>query len=88
MPEIIKQAECRGCGMKLKGKDYMYGESAYHPVTNERCAVNNYGGFVCSSECDYKSSISLERTMPGHKLSDTRLSDSAKRSYCTNWPEE
>jgi hypothetical protein len=80
-------AKCRGCGLELRGKSYCYGGSAYHPKTGEPCKINFYGGYVCSEGCDFKSSLELERTMPGHRCSDTRLSQGAKEHYDRNWRE-
>ena len=61
-------AECRGCGKALRGKPYYMGGSAYLPLSEGggQAKVNFYGGFVCSRECDYRSSLRLEQTMPGH----------------------
>lgn len=78
-------ATCRGCGMVLVGKPYFKGGDAYHPRTKERCPVNHYGGFVCSPECDYKSSLRLEQEMPGHSASDRTLGCYAQASLDKNW---
>lgn len=78
-------AVCRGCGMLLRGDDYRYGGWAYHPDTNEQCKVNHYGGFICSSECDRRASLVLERTMPGHDGSQSNLGCHSRRSYNRNW---
>ena len=61
-------AECRGCGKALRGKPYYMGGSAYLPLSEGggQAKVNFYGGFVCSRSCDYRSSLRLEQTMPGH----------------------
>lgn len=78
-------AVCRGCGKQLKGKPYYMGGSAYHPVTNERCPANYYGGFVCSENCDYNASLELERSMPGHGPSQKSLGQSAANHLRNNW---
>lgn len=78
-------ATCRGCGKKLNGKPYYMGGQAYHPVTNERCKVNFYGGFVCSETCDRNSSLELERTMPGHNRNQITLSCDAQNDLNKNW---
>lgn len=78
-------AVCRGCGMQLRGKDYRFGGSAYHPITGERCKVNHYGGYVCSEGCDRNSSLRLEMDMPGHSYDQTSLSCFAAESLKKNW---
>ena len=80
-------AECRGCRMKLRGKPYYMGGRAYHPVTGAECKINYYGGFVCSRECDFRSSLELEQDMPGHGSGQTRLGTYAAQSLRHNWPE-
>jgi ribosomal protein L34E len=77
-------ATCRGCGRVLKGNAYMYGGSAYHPVTNENCPVNQYGGFVCSEQCDIKACKELEGSMPGNTGSGS-LSTYALNKIRNNW---
>lgn len=78
-------ATCRCCGKVLKGKPYYTGHPAYHPETNDRCKVNFYGGFVCSSTCDRNASLELERTMPGHTQSQSTLSTMAHTHWQQNW---
>ncbi len=80
-------ATCRNCGMKLVGRDYCYGGSAYHPVTGAQCPTNHYGGFVCSEVCDRAVCFSVENSMPGAGVS--RFLDSAsERSVRANWNHE
>ena len=43
-----------------------------------------YGGFVCSSACDFRSSLEHEQTMPGHGFNKTNLSSFAMESYKRN----
>jgi hypothetical protein len=72
--------------MVLKGKPYYMGGIAYHPVTEERCPVNFYGGFVCSRSCDIKASRELENSMPGHTNDPySRLSSYAQERIDNNW---
>lgn len=85
MQSELLGAECRGCKLRLRGRSYCYGGDAYHPRTGERAKVNFYGGFVCSRECDYRASLELERTMPGHGYEQRILSGSALRSVILNW---
>jgi hypothetical protein len=85
MSEIREKATCRRCRMELKGDAYMYGGSAYHPRTGERCPSNHYGGFVCSPECDYRASLDLEQTMPGHGTNQRSIGCYAQASYDRNW---
>lgn len=84
MDETVK---CRHCGLKLNGQPYFMGGSAYHPRTGERCKVNHYGGYVCSRECDYRASLDLERTMPGHTGAQVRLGSFAQSSFDANWEQ-
>ena len=80
-----EKAKCRGCGMTLKGKAYCFGGHAYHPRTDEQCKVNFYGGFVCSQECDFRSSLRQEQDMPGHGIHQKSLGSFAMDSYNRNW---
>jgi hypothetical protein len=85
MDNIKKQAKCRGCGKSLRGDDYMYGGRAFDPDNNEQCKINYYGGFVCSRSCDYRASLELERSMPGHSYSDTGLGCFSSIHLDRNW---
>lgn len=85
---VEEVATCRGCGMALKGKPYHLGGQAYHPRTGARCKINYYGGFVCSRECDFRSSLALEQSMPGHGFEQKTLGMCAKESLKRNWPNE
>lgn len=84
---IQEHATCRGCGMKLNGKPYYMGGSAYHPYTKERCPSNYYGGFVCSKSCDYRSALELEKTMPGHNLGQKNLLPKTEKHINRNWSD-
>ncbi len=79
------EAVCRGCGLVLKGKPYSQGGHAYHPRTGKLCPSNYFGGFVCSPECDYASSLELERDMPTHGYKQTSIGQDALESYKYNW---
>ena len=81
-------AKCRGCGLILDGKSYCLGGPAYHPITKKRCPVNQYGGFVCSPQCDRRSSQDLENCMPGNFYGGNTLSCFAEESLRRNWREE
>lgn len=83
--KMSDKAKCRGCNRELDGEAYYKGGSAYHPETRERCPSNFYGGFVCSRACDEQSSLELERSMPGHGASQTRLGSFAQKSLTANW---
>jgi ribosomal protein L34E len=83
--ELPEVATCRGCGKVLKGRPVYTGQAVYHPDTNERCKVNFYGGHVCSPECDRRSSLELERTMPGHTANQSSLSCQALADWKKNW---
>lgn len=78
-------AKCRGCGRDLQGRDYAFGSVAHIPETAERAKINHYGGFVCSPRCDYKASLDLEQTMPGHNAQQTKIGCFAQESYNRNW---
>ena len=81
-----ESARCRGCGLELNGKPFYAGGVASHPRTGEICKKNHYGGFVCSWECDNKSSRELENSMPGSTPGGNRsLSGYAKASIRENW---
>lgn len=77
-------AQCRNCHMTLKGKPYYMGGDAYHPKTNKKVPVNFYGGFVCSSDCDYRASIKMESSFPGAGEAEF-LSSQAISKYRNNW---
>lgn len=72
--------------MILRGKPYYMGGRAYHPRTGEQAKVNSYGGFVCSRSCDYRASLELEETVPGH-YGQRFLSGETLRRVNANWPE-
>lgn len=78
-------ATCRGCGKVLKGKPYYMGGQAYIPGTSKEAKVNYYGGFVCCEACDINASLELERSMPGHGLSQRIISRDAQRKVISNW---
>jgi hypothetical protein len=80
-------AVCRGCGGVLKGSPYANGGYAYHPVTGDQCKSNFYGGWVCSRNCDFRASLELERTMPGHSGDQQRLGCFAQEALSRNWPD-
>lgn len=80
-----ERAECRNCGMLLRGKPYYMGGSAYHPLTGEQCKVNHYGGFVCSPGCDYRASVKQVSSMPGC-AGATRPDCYAMERLRRNWP--
>lgn len=64
MPE--ETAECRHCGLKLRGKPYHLGGPAYLPLPKGGLAKRNfYGGWVCSKQCDWEAAMDLEASMPG-----------------------
>lgn len=69
---MSKQSICRGCRKTLNG-DGSQGSSVSDPDTREAAKWNYYGGWVCSRQCDYNSSLRLEQSMPGH-IGQTRLS--------------
>ena len=87
MSETVK-ARCRGCGVVLKGTPYHLGGSAIHPRTGKVCKANYYGGWVCSPQCDYRSSLELEHTMPGHGTHQARIGCFAQAHYDRNWEDE
>ncbi len=73
------RASCRGCRKEMQGEAYMYGNN------RNGHKVNHYGGYVCSSKCDFNSSLDLERSMPGHSDRDRRLSCFSQESFERNW---
>lgn len=85
MHDNNEKAVCRGCGKELIGNPYYMGGHAYMPKTMERCKVNFYGGFVCSSACDKNASLELERTMPGHNQRQMHLSCGSHAHWIKNW---
>lgn len=86
MSDETQTATCRGCGRILQGKPYHLGGIAYHPETGERAKINHYGGFVCSRSCDFRASLALEQSMPGHDSRQVRLGSFAQESLDRNWP--
>lgn len=79
------QAVCRGCGKHLNGSPYYKGGVATDARGN-RVKVNYYGGWVCSRSCDYRASLELEESMPGHGNLRS-ISPAAMRSLNHNFPE-
>ena len=80
-----EQATCRACGVVLRGKPYCYGGIAFNIMTGEQAKVNHYGGYVCSRECDFRASLALERSMPGHGSEQADVGVYARRSIEANW---
>lgn len=63
------QAVCRGCGKHLHGSPYFKGGHASVWIDEKyshEAKVNYFGGWVCSRSCDYRASLELEESMPGH----------------------
>lgn len=85
MTDLLTIATCRGCGRRLDGHPYHTGRSAYVPETGERAKANHYGGWTCSRECDFNSSLRLEQSMPGHGSGQQSLSCYAQMSLVSNW---
>lgn len=90
-----EQAVCRGCGRHMQGSPYFKGGQAYVPAANPRhefdrtpAKRNYYGGWVCSFSCDRRSSLELERSMPGHGWEQTRLDQESERRLRANWPDQ
>lgn len=84
-------AVCRGCKKVLRGAPYHLSKTgrAYDPDTGKAAKINYFGGFVCSRSCDYRSSLELESSMPGH-MGQTSLSHgtTAHRKVIANWDEQ
>ena len=86
-----ERATCRDCGRELDGDAYCYGGRAFVPrapgshAPSKEAKINYYGGFVCSEACDYRASLSLEQSMPGHGYQQQRLGSDAQRSLERNW---
>lgn len=83
-------AKCRWCKTPLIGKPYHLGGGAYYPKSfgklyMQPVPVNQYGGYVCSYQCDYRASEELEGTMPG-RGGAKNLSCFAQASLKRNWP--
>ena len=80
-------AKCRGCGRVLVGAPYHLGGSAYDPNTMERSPVNQFGGFVCSRQCDVNVCLDMLSSMPG--AGPAKQLDSFCRAQVTrNWPDQ
>lgn len=83
------QAVCRGCGRKLEGSPYWKGGRAAVWVNgrySHAAKANYYGGWVCSRSCDYRASLELEGSMPGHQ-GQRSLDGPAMARINANWPE-
>lgn len=79
--------QCRGCRKVLNG-DGSQGSSVYDPTTKKDSKWNYYGGWVCSRQCDYNSSLELERSMPGHMgQRDLSPGSPSYKSIQKNWPD-
>lgn len=87
MSEPRDSAYCRGCRRMLRGEDYRYGGRAFLLEGGE-AKKNHYGGFVCSMQCDFNASLALERSMPGHGLSQRVLGGYAQNALNRNWPHD
>lgn len=62
----------------------MYGGRAYDIVTGKEVKKNYYGGFVCSYTCDFRASLELEQSMPGHWMTQKSLCQESARSLKNN----
>lgn len=83
-----ESAQCRACGKLLRGEPYWRNAKQYacDPESGKAAKINHYGGFVCSSRCDYQASLELERSMPGHWGQTTLSQNSAAhRAWQANW---
>jgi hypothetical protein len=82
---MFRNTKCRGCGKLLNG-DGSHGTSVSDPVTKNDSKWNHYGGWVCSRQCDYNSSLELERSMPGHMgQRSLSIGSESYRSVERNW---
>ena len=77
-------AKCRGCGKKLIGKPYYLGGHAYDPKTMERAKINQFGGYVCSYNCDRSVCMKMIESMPGAGPA-TRLDSHSQKKINENW---
>lgn len=80
-------AVCRGCGKRLNGKPFWAGGFAYDPQTKKEAKTCFYGGYVCSKSCDYKASLELEQTMPGHGYEQKRVIPSTASAIERKWDQ-
>jgi len=84
---MTKTTTCRGCGKTLNG-DGSQMNSVSDPDTRKDAKWNHYGGWVCSKQCDYNSSLELERSMPGHMgQKNLSINSPAYLSVERNWKE-
>ena len=88
---MTEHATCRHCGKVLIGKNYCFGGAAHIPNAQgglgARAPINYYGGYVCSRSCDYRASLSLEESMPGH-AGQRNLNGPAMERVNSNWGEQ
>lgn len=89
-PAVVEEAaECCWCRTKLRGQPYHKGGIAYLPLPKGgRAPVNYYGGYVCSRSCDYRASLDLEQSMPGHGFSQQKPGREAMVRIESNWGDE
>lgn len=79
-----EKAVCRGCGLVLRGKPYYMGGYAYHPRTGKQCLFSHFGGHLCSEECDRRSYLEQEQSMPGHQGQRT-IDPNTSRQIAAKW---
>lgn len=84
--QLKEVATCRGCGRSLIGEPYYKGQGALIPETMEEAPVNFYGGYVCSYDCDYRTCLEMESSMPGAG-SSKGLGSSSSAKVKSNWNE-
>lgn len=85
------QAVCRGCGKHLTGDPYWKGGRASVWINgrySHTAKANYFGGWVCSRSCDYRASLELEQSMPGHGYSQRQPGREAMERINSNWPEQ
>ena len=83
---VREKATCRHCGKSLIGDAYQYGGHAHHPDKGGQVKTCHYGGFVCSVDCDYSTTLKLEGSMPGHNgqvALDFGMRESIRKKWVT-----
>lgn len=83
MSDLPNNAECRGCRKPLRKSDS--GGYCYDQKTGKEAIWGHYGGWACSRDCEFRASLELERSMPGHNATQTRLSCYAAEALRKHW---
>lgn len=81
---------CRYCGRTIHAQghqDYYTAHWFDHQNKSQRAAVNHFGGYVCSRECDVRACLQMLSSMPGAGPAKS-LDSYCNKSVNDNWSRQ